>query len=368
MVDAVEFFAQLGEFSNRVFSSLGITNFTSPWATDTFPENKPTGVVLHYTGSHDAYSSARWFMRPELNSKVSAHVIIGTDWPPQVRERHAHDLALVRDLPTMVLQCVPFNLIARHATWVNGRSVGLELVNWGEIRFTQELGWVVYPSNWTKPYQPRGADHPRRALGRYWEPYPAAQVHCAVEMLRWYRRRMQGRMRAEWVLGHEQVQGAATGGAAGDKRDPGPLLPLQDIREEAFRDDPVEQMDWFQKFAGDPFYTTKRHDELLLDWYLAQPGVVAGDRAPVEAQQRFTTEVYELGATQSWQKVFGALGKTCLRMLGYCIPHPSNPMLEPEDVEAVRIFQRLVGIRGDGRPGYVTRHEVCSRMVDRGFI
>lgn len=368
MVDAAEFFAQLGEFSKRVFASLGLANSVSPWVTGLFPENNPTGAVLHYTGSRDAYSSALWFMNPELGGKVSAHVVIGTDWPQDVRERHAHDLALVRDLPTMVLQCVPPDTIAHHATWVNGRSVGLELVNWGEIRFTQELGWVVYPKNWTKRYQPHGNDYPQRSLGRYWEPYPPAQVRCAVELLRWYRRRVEGRMRAEWVLGHEQVQGVATGGAAGDKRDPGPLLPLHDMRAATFADEPVERMSWFQKFSKDPFYTSKQRDGVLLDWYLAQPGAVVGDRALDEAQKLFTTEVYELGAAQSWQKAFGSLGKTCLRLLGYRIPHPLNPMLEPEDVEAIRVFQRLVGIQGDGRPGYVTRHEVCSRMADRGFI
>jgi hypothetical protein len=86
------------------------------------------------------------------------------------------------------------------------------------------------------------------------------------------------------------------------------------------------------------------------------------------AQKRFAAAVYELGTAGSWKAAFGALGKTCLRLLGYYIPHPAIPSLDSADVEAVRVFQRMAGIQGDGRPGHVTRHEVFSRMADRGFI
>lgn len=367
MAEAVEFFGQLAEFSSRIFSTLGLENKVSPWVSGKFPEKRPTGAVLHYTGSGDAYSTSMWFVRADLGSKVSAHVVVGSGWPEGVRDRYAKDLPLVHELPALVIQCVPPDLIAHHATWTNDRSVGLELVNWGEIRWQKELGWVVYPKNWTKRYQSGTGKHPQRALGRYWEPYSDDQVRCAVEMLRWYQR-LFGTLRPSWILGHEQVQGAATAGGARDKRDPGPLLPLENMRASVFSDDPVEHASWFQKFRVDPGYMIRIRDGIVLDWYLSQPGAMLGERALDEAQKRFAGAVYELGAGQSWSKAFGAVGKTCLRLLGYYIPDPTNPLLDPDDVEAIRVFQRMVGITGDGRPGYVTRHEVWARMTDRGLL
>lgn len=364
---AEEFFGQLAEFSRRILDFLNVGTKQSPWVTGLFPENQPTGAILHYTGSRDAYSSAIWFCKQALNAHVSAHVIISPDWPPGVQERFGAGYPLVQQLPTMVIQCVPPEQIAHHATWVNDRSVGLELVNWGEIRWKPEIGWVVYPRDWTKRYYARNADYPQRMLGRFWEPYPGPQIRCAVEMLRWYRRWMAGRMQPEWVLGHEQVQGAATGGASGDKRDPGPLFPLHEVRAAAFSDDPVEQLGWFQKYTADPQYLTKVREGLVLDWYLSQPEA-AGQPQCEGAQARFAAAVYELGAAKNWAQTFGALGKTCLRLLGYCIPHPTAAALDPSDVAAIKVFQRLVGITGDGKPGYVTRHEVWERMMDRGFL
>ena len=366
---AEEFFTQLAQFSRRVFEFLGLPNAVSPWVTPAFPAGQPTGAVLHFTGSRDAYSSALWFMRAELRSNVSAHVIIAPDWPVETRERFGAGLSLIQALPTMVLQCVPPDQMAWHATWCNDRSIGLELVNWGEVRWDPAIGWVVYPKQWTQRYYARGAASPQRAWGRCWEPYPAEQVHCAVEMLRWYRRRREGAVREQWVLGHEQVQGAATGKTGGDKRDPGPLFPLQDVRAAAFSDEGVECAGWLRRYREDPQYTAKLRAGMVLDWYLAHTaGAVADQRTGEEAQKRLVRAVYEMSAAPLWEQSFGALGKLCLALLGYHIPRPCDPVLGAADVEAIRVFQRMAGIRGDGKPGYVTRHEVFSRLTDRGIL
>lgn len=366
---AAEFFSQLAQFSGRVFEFLGLPNTVSPWVAAGFPPGKPTGAVLHYTGSRDAYSSAMWFMKSELGAKVSAHVIIAADWPEGTRERFGTGLPLVQELPTMVLQCVPPGQVSYHATWCNDRSFGVELVNWGEIRWDPKAGWVVYPKNWAQRYQARGMAFPQRALGRYWEPFPAEQVHCAVEILRWYRRLRAGALREAWILGHEQVQGVATGGAGGDKRDPGPFFPIQDVRAAAFTDESVGRSDWLQRYRDDPQYVAKIRAGMVLDWYLAHTsGAVVDERTGEEAQKKLVQEVYAMGAAHPWGKTFGALGKLCLQLLGYYVQHPGDSVLGPLDIEAIRVFQRMVGIQGDGRPGYVTCHEIFSRLVDRGII
>jgi len=366
---AVEFFSQLAQFSGRVFEFLGLPNVVSPWVTAAFPVGQPTGAILHYTGSRDAYSSALWFMKEDLHASVSAHVIIAPDWPEGARDRFGAGLPLIQALSTMVIQCVPPDQVAHHATWFNARAFGLELVNWGEIRWDPALGWVVYPKNWTQRYYERGPAFPQRAWGRYWEPYPAEQVHCAVEMLRWYRWLRRDALREQWVLGHEQVQGAATGKAGGDKRDPGPIFPLHDVRSAAFVDDLIRQAGWFACYGEDPQYMAKVRAGMVLDWYLSStPRAVVDERTGEEAQQKLVRAVYEMGAAPSWERAFGALGKLCLQLLGYHIPHPQNPALDAQDVEAIRVFQTMAGIRADGKPGYVTRHEVFSRLTNRGIL
>jgi len=183
-------FDQLGEFSQRVFKRCFIEERSSPWSNDF--KQEPKGVVLHYTGGTNPITTAKYFFRRRYQARVSAHLVVGRDWPDQLRG-FADDLPLVSALPTMVLQCVPHDKAAWHARAYNDTHFGIEIVNRGFM-----------PSEW--------------------ESYPTTQCLTVLLLLGEYVKNYP--IYPEQILGHEHVQK--------NKRDPGPYFPISEIRDLAF--------------------------------------------------------------------------------------------------------------------------------------
>ncbi len=134
-------------------------------------------VILHYT-SADLARSLELLTRGE----VSSHYLIG-------------------DGPPTIYRLVDENRRAWHAgdsqwqgrTWLNGTSIGIELVN------------------------PGFSEGPE---GRIWHPYPPAQLEALIALLKDIAQRHQ--LAPGSILGHSDV-------APQRKVDPGPLFPWQQL-------------------------------------------------------------------------------------------------------------------------------------------
>ncbi|KFX70794.1 N-acetylmuramoyl-L-alanine amidase [Pseudomonas taeanensis MS-3] len=136
-------------------------------------------IILHYT-STDLPRSLRLLTEQE----VSSHYLIG-------------------DAPATIYRLVDENRRAWHAgdsqwqgrTWLNGNSIGIELVNQG-YRDTPE--------------------------GRVWQPYSQAQIEALIVLLKDIMQRHQ--LAPGSIIGHSDV-------APQRKVDPGPLFPWRRLAE-----------------------------------------------------------------------------------------------------------------------------------------
>lgn len=364
-MDAKEFFGELTEFSRRVFKKLRVGN-QSPWGGVPMKNGAPKGVILHGTSAPEPLGSIGWFMKQELRSNVSAHVVIGQDWPAGYQDL-AKDLPLIHELPAMIVECMPWNLVAQHATWTNATCYGVELVSLGEIRnFSGQ--WRDWRANWTKPY-PR-EDPPVFSCGRYWDPYPLGQFETTVALLR--NLRELAPLEEVWVLGHEQVQGVSTNVALGrDKRDPGPHFNLALLRGAVFHGVSGNLDD---SSVSTPYFSSmdRYRNHTVCSWARTywQAQVAAG-----EAFDGFVERCWWELERELWQPdfvkgklSFTPLGRVALSLLGYHVYSIPVLDMQPEDLESVRIFQRMAGCTVDGDPGSETREALLSRLLDRGCI
>lgn len=136
-------------------------------------------IVLHYTSTDLARS-----LKLLTEGEVSSHYLIG-------------------DAPPTVYRLVDENRRAWHVgdsqwqgrTWLNGTSIGIELVN---------QGYYQGPN------------------GRYWQPYAPAQIDALIVLLKDIMQRHQ--LAPGSILGHSDV-------APQRKVDPGPLFPWQRLAE-----------------------------------------------------------------------------------------------------------------------------------------
>lgn len=344
IISASLFFEQLRQFSERIFELMEIGERRSPWSSGRFRREQPTGAIIHYTGSNKASHAVRWFMETRYQSKVSAHVVVLDCWPLPWRSL-ATGLPMVQDLPTAVIQCLPPTRIAHHAGRSNTRCYGLELVNAGELRL-HEGNWVYWRNDFTEPWISQ--KKPVLLYGRYWEPYPLAQVITTVQLLR-YLRCFAPRFDPDYVLGHENV--------TQPKMDPGPLFPLHDVRTAV-----LEKLDpmlyyWAQQYAVNKHYMIHFREAIALEWYEHKPSVgIDVDRSRVVQAWKVLKKALFA------QKVFGSIGKAGLRILGFPTSELTNDQLRELDVASIKRFQRLMGLVIDGKPGSKTREALVARI------
>jgi len=182
-------------------------------------------IVLHYT-STDLPRSLRLLTEGE----VSSHYLIG-------------------DAPPTIYRLVDENRRAWHVgdsqwqgrTWLNGTSIGIELVN---------QGYYEGPA------------------GRYWQPYAPAQIDALIELLEDIVRRHQ--LPPGSILGHSDV-------APQRKVDPGPLFPWKRLADAGLLPWPDAQavaqqqalfakslptVAWFQQQLQRQGYRVPEHGEL----------------------------------------------------------------------------------------------------------
>ena len=182
-------------------------------------------IILHYT-STDLPRSLRLLTEEE----VSSHYLIG-------------------DAPPTIYRLVDENRRAWHAgdsqwqgrTWLNGTSIGIELVN---------QGYYEGPN------------------GRYWQPFAPAQVDALIDLLKDIMQRHQ--LAPGSILAHSDV-------APQRKVDPGPLFPWRRLaeaglvpwpdaqavaRQQALFAASLPSVAWFQEQLARQGYLVPNHGEL----------------------------------------------------------------------------------------------------------
>jgi N-acetylmuramoyl-L-alanine amidase len=182
-------------------------------------------IVLHYTSTGLARS-----LQLLTETEVSSHYLIG-------------------DAPPTIYRLVDENRRAWHAgdsqwqgrTWLNGTTIGIELVNQGFY------------------------DGPN---GRYWQPYAPAQIDALIVLLKDIMQRHQ--LAPGSILGHSDI-------APQRKVDPGPLFPWQQLaeagllpwpdaaavaRQQALFASSLPSVQWFQQQLALQGYVVPSHGEL----------------------------------------------------------------------------------------------------------
>lgn len=350
-----EFFRQLASFSIQVLTGMGCDPVCQ-WKTPGWPTAAPKGLIVHFTAS-GFMEALRWFMQARREAKASAHLVIGRSWPRAWR-KIAESFPLVESLPAPVVQCVPYWDRAWHATWTNPTHYGIELANHGELRKDAEGQWVFWAPKaegapeWTARWQSDGAvpgEEPVSRFGRWWEPYPAAQVVALVRVAREVRQ-IHSWIQRDQLLGHEQVQE--------NKRDPGPAFPLSLVREAIFAPQLAEgPFDGIRVRADDVEFV--RGARLIEDWAVREFPLIHRGELPSAVgalRQLLGTPEDETG----WESTHADW--LCFDLLGYVVG-AGGPSLS-----TVQTFQRMMGLGVDSQVGKNTRWALARRVLDRGII
>jgi len=166
---------------------------------------EPIYIVIHYTASMYFSETVRWLQNTK--ARASAHLVIG------------------RSAETA--QMVPFNKKAWHAgqseykgiRYLNGCSIGIELINAGRLTWKSSGIWVDWCGNKV----------PSRSVyvdveGQGWHNFPEPQIKKTVDICR----RLVGHYQIRDILGHNDI-------APGRKIDPGNAWPMVAFKKQVFR-------------------------------------------------------------------------------------------------------------------------------------
>jgi len=375
---SANFFMELEVFSDRfVAKYCGFPSAISPWGSSRTYKVGPLGSIIHYTADSSITRVLKWFSDPKYQSGCSAHVVVARDKIDGCEEL-CSDLPLVAELPVTVVQTRRPDQQAWHATWCNSSCYGIENVNAGEVRVNGDGGgWVSWrprdksSQDWTMPWGNAKSNVTYR-YGRYWEDYTRGQIEANIAVLRHVRDFFGDTLQPPCIIGHEGVQGRRTRRNKGspnllgtDKRDPGPLYPIHDVRAEVF----------------DGWRSTSRYE---WDPQMDRPyRMVMGVAMQIAEFDERDCSVLSMGVARARYRSalkalcvnggkFGLWGKLTLRLLGYYVSGFDGDRFSPEldmyDRHSVWLFQRLMGLATDGYPGKITCAALRERIKDRRII
>jgi len=358
---AREFFRQLTGFSAQYLASLRLPPM-SPWGYEGYEGDKaPRGAILHYTANSSLGVTLSWFCHEVFAAKASSHVVIGSRREPNA-EQFLAQWPLIKALPVTVVQTRPALKGAWHATWVNAFTYGIENVNMGELRRVNGklMSWPPATpggEEWTTEWANPENKSPLDQVGRTWDNYSSGQVWANIAVLRYANALFGGSLQPEWILGHEQVQGKKTPHCTSEKRDPGPLFPLHDIRAAVMgQEDPA----FLDSYDAQPTYESTKRDARVIATVKALSG---NDMSAADAWAAFKAAMVLLPSQTGNSLVL----KRALNLLGYFVDI-DNAAMGPVDTVSVKTFQVLMGLTEDGVPGPITRRAMLDRLVDRGYL
>lgn len=183
--------------------------------------DKPvSAIILHFTGGATLEGSVRWFQNKL--AKVSAHYVVG-------RDGNIVQMVLEQDTAWHAGRSLLYGDPA-----VNSMSVGIEIVNWGELKKVGDefFCWPAKDPNapigspdreeYTRPYSSATFGTPKFDKGKWWAPYSLLQTVAVTKLCAEVCKRYP-LITPERIVGHEDV-------APGRKNDPGPLLNIDEIR------------------------------------------------------------------------------------------------------------------------------------------
>lgn len=168
-------------------------------------------IILHFTASAALTGTVKWFMNTK--ARVSSHYVIG---------RHGDVVQMVKEKDK-----------AWHAgrseldgdKRVNSLSIGIEMVNWGELR-KKRGKFYAWPGKYTREYDVEKFGKPVFANDRWWAPYSEEQFQACVKICRTLVKKYPS-ITVDRIVGHEDV-------APGRKTDPGPAFDLPRLRKLVF--------------------------------------------------------------------------------------------------------------------------------------
>jgi len=175
----------------------------------------PSLVVIHYSGSGTAAGTIDHLCDP--NSGKSAHLVIDRDG--------------------YITQLVAFDIPAWHAgqsVWngrknVNDFSIGIELINWGQL--TRELSFATSQyKTWTNKVVPlaevTGISTNEQPRTTYWHNWPEPQIRALYNVLACLVGTYPSLGNIDSIVGHYDV-------SPGRKPDPGLAFPMAAVKQAA---------------------------------------------------------------------------------------------------------------------------------------
>jgi N-acetylmuramoyl-L-alanine amidase len=173
--------------SDNFIKGKGTEYLLSYNARKRFNQDELTTIVIHSSFSYNIQGTAR-FLSDTIAGKASAHILIDRDGK--------------------VIQQVPFNFLCYHAREFSKSSIGIELINIGEVR-KKDAGFVdIYGKS------VENSKVECNSSGICWEKYTAAQVETAFKICEL----LVKQYKITKIVGHAEI----------DKRksDPGPFFPI----------------------------------------------------------------------------------------------------------------------------------------------
>ena len=190
----------------------------------------PDSIIVHYTAGPSGSSTVKYFSRK--NAKLSAHLVVHEDGK--------------------VTQMVPFDKKAYHAgrsyydgrSSFNGFSIGIEISNPGYLTKNPKgdgyVTWWEKKKSSPKPIDAsmvfEGKHRNSVTTAKYWHKYTQEQIDAVTEICK----AIFDGYEIKYILGHEEI-------APGRKTDPGPAFPLDKLRDEIFKKEPMTVAQVFSK-------------------------------------------------------------------------------------------------------------------------
>jgi N-acetylmuramoyl-L-alanine amidase len=178
--------------SNDFIKGRGTEYMLSYNAQQRLNKEELTTIVLHCTFTPNLKVTAK-FLSDTISGRASAHILIDRDGK--------------------VIQQVPFNFISYHAKEYNKSSIGIELINIGQLKKT-DTGYVSF-------YRQKvdNAKVDSNGSGIYWEKYTDAQIETAYQICKL----LVNDYRINTIVGHAEINK--------NKTDPGPFFPIAKFRQ-----------------------------------------------------------------------------------------------------------------------------------------